>query len=143
LSGTFRVTQSALRNVGDGTRTANLKGADVVVSGNVIEATSYAGFYFYGGESYRSTIRVKENQIRGYVGLALEQWFNEPMDCRLQANNVSDTEFVGIWLGAGTTGCYVIGGSTKTTVVDDGAGNVLVGVNNMGSGLGPTGGGNC
>jgi hypothetical protein len=169
LSGTFRVTQSTVRNVGDGIPTSNLKDADVLISGNVIEPTSYgastadlvdsriefssnrvslvgdvsyAGFYYYGGESYRSTIRIKDNKIRGYVGIAFEQSFNEPMDCRLQANNVSEADFIGIWLGAGTTGCYVIGGSTKTTVVDDGEGNVLVGVNNMGSGLGPGGGGN-
>lgn len=169
LSGTFRVTQSTVRNVGDGIPVSNLIGADVLISGNIIEPTSYgasladltdsryefssnrvslvgeisyAGLYFYGGESYRSTIRAKDNKIRGYVGIAFEQWFNEPMDCRLQANNVADTELVGIWLAEGTTGCYVIGGSTKTTVVDDGEGNVLVGVNNMGSGLGPGGGGN-
>lgn len=168
LGGTFRVTQSTVRNVGDGIPTSNLKDANVLISGNVIEPTSYgastadlvdsryefssnrvslvgdisyAGFYFYGGESYRSTIRIKDNKIRGYVGIAFEQWFNEAMDCRLQANNRSETDYIGIWLGEGTTGCYVIGGSTKTTVVDDGEGNVLVGVNNMGSGLGPGGGG--
>lgn len=168
LSGTFRVTQSTVRNVGDGLPTSNLRDANVLISGNVIEATSYgastadlvdsrlefssnrvslvggisyAGFYYYGGESYRSTIRIKDNRIRGYVGIAFEQTFNEPMDCRLQANNVSETDYIGIWLGEGTTGCYVIGGSTRTTVVDDGEGNVLVGVNNMGSGLGPGGGG--
>jgi hypothetical protein len=168
LSGTFRVTQSTVRNVGDGIPTSNLRDANVLISGNVIEPTSYgastadlvdsrlefssnrvslvgdisyAGFYFYGGESSRSTIRIKDNKIRGYVGIAFEQVFNDAMDCRLQANNLSETDFIGIWLGEGTTGCYVIGGSTKTTVVDDGVGNVLVGVNNMGSGLGPGGGG--
>lgn len=169
LSGTFHVTQSTIRNVGDGVPTSQLRNADVLISGNVIEPTSYgastadlvdsrlefssnrvslvandisyAGFYFYGMNDQRSTIRVKDNRIRGYVGIAFEGAFAGPMDCRLQGNNVSETDFVGIWLGPGTTGCYVIGGSAKTTVVDDGVGNILVGVNNMGSGVGPGGGG--
>jgi len=39
---------------------------------------------------------------------------------------------VGIYLGPGTHDCTVVGGPNKTTVVDEGTNNVLVGVNNMG-----------
>jgi hypothetical protein len=36
-----------------------------------------------------------------------------------------------IWLGPGTTGCAVIGGAAKTTVLDQGLGNILTGVTRM------------
>ena len=43
----------------------------------------------------------------------------------------------GIFLGPGTCGCAVVGGSNQQNVVDLGTDNVLAGVNNMGSGVGP------
>jgi hypothetical protein len=170
LGGLFQVTKSTIRDVGDGLPTSNLRDADVVLAGNVLEPTfsgasttalldtryelssnditlktivSYAGFYYYGGgENSRSTLLIKDNKVRGYMGMSLEQQFDSGMQCRLQANNVTETELVGIYLGVGTTGCTVVGGPSKTSVVDDGTGNVLVGVNSMGSGVGPAGGGN-
>lgn len=170
IGGLFRVTRSTIRNVGDGLPTSNLKDADVLLSGNVIEPTfsgastaalldtryelssnvialqttvSYAGFYYYGGgENSRSSLLIKDNKVSGYMGMSFEQQFDADMQCRLQANNVTDTELVGIYLGPGTTGCTVVGGPSRTTVVDEGTGNVLVGVNNMGTGVGPSGGGN-
>ena len=69
--------------------------------------------------------------------MALEQTFGEGNQCLLLGNNVQSPE-VGIFLGEGISGCTVVGGNSKTNVVDLGTGNVLTGVNNMGTGVGPT-----
>jgi hypothetical protein len=72
-----------------------------------------------------------------WFGILFEQTFGEGNQCLLLGNNVQGVAEIGIFLDTGTCGCTVVGGSNKTNVVDLGTGNVLVGVSNMGSGVGP------
>lgn len=92
---------------------------------------------------------IANNIITGYgpaaMYIGLTWWL--PVDsATLIGNNVQGWETRGypadnpdipaiapIWLGPGTSGCFVLGNS-KTNVVDDGTSNILVGVNNMGQG---------
>lgn len=68
----------------------------------------------------------------------MEPNFGSGNECLLAGNNVQNVTGLGIFLGPETVGCTVIGGNNKTNVVDLGIENVLVGVNNMGTGIGPT-----
>jgi hypothetical protein len=72
-----------------------------------------------------------------WFGILFEQTFGEGNECLILGNNVQGVADIGIFLGPGTSGCTVVAGSNKTNVVDLGTDNVLVGVNNMGSGVGP------
>jgi hypothetical protein len=81
---------------------------------------------------------VKTNAFRGGWGIYFDAPFGEGNQCLLLGNNVQNEEEVGIYLGPGIHGCTVVGGSNKTNVWDDGYDNILVGVNNMGAGVGPT-----
>jgi hypothetical protein len=93
---------------------------------------------FFGPEFVGSTFIIRNNIIQGTIGIAFEQTFGEGNECLLLGNNVQNTMDIGIYLGPGTMGCTVIGGSNKTNVLDLGTDNILVGVNNMGTGVGPT-----
>jgi hypothetical protein len=88
----------------------------------------------YTPEDSGSKFLIKNNVFRGAVGPAFEQNFGEGNQCLIIGNNVRDVTDVGIFLGPNISGCTVVGGGT---VLDLGTGNVLVGVNNMGTGVGP------
>jgi len=162
ISGLFQVVDSTFSQLGSGTPIANLYQAKVVVSKNTfddvflgmdggdlvnssIEFSHNAVNAFIGLDIYNldlvedvgSTILIKNNRFRGVIGPALEQTFGDANHCLLQGNNVQNVTDTGIYLGEGIRGCTVVGGSNKTNVFDEGTNNVLVGVNNMGSGVGP------
>jgi hypothetical protein len=94
-------------------------------------------YNIFATESVGSIFLTKNNVFRGAVGPALEMTFGEGNDCLLQGNNVQNVTDIGIFLGEGVHGCTVVGGSNKTNVLDLGTNNILVGVNNMGTGVGP------
>ena len=71
------------------------------------------------------------------MGIALEQTFGEGNQCLILGNNLQQVNDIGVFLGLGTVGCTVVGGGARTKVLDLGTDNILTGVNNMGSGIGP------
>ena len=161
ISGKFYVADSTFRQIGSGTPIYNLYQAEVVVSRNTFDdvflgmdggdlvnsslefshnmVNGFIGLDIYNldlVEDVGSAILVKNNRFRGVIGPILEQTFGDGNDCLLQGNNVQNVSDIGILLGEGIHGCTVVGGSSKTNVLDLGADNVLVGVNNMGTGVG-------
>jgi len=162
ISGLFQITDSTIRQVGSGTPVSNLYQAEIVVSRNIFVdvflgmdggdfvysslefshniVNAVIGFDLYdifATEDAGSEFLIKNNVFRGAIGPALEMNFGHGNSCLLQGNNVQNVTDTGIYLGEGIRGCTVVGGSNKTNVFDDGTNNVLVGVNNMGSGVGP------
>jgi hypothetical protein len=166
ISGSFTVHHSTFRTYGYGSPVYNLSDASVVVSHNDYEGLSVAmdgtdlvntniefshnqvesaaiGLDFWNNAlpgHVGSTFLITNNLFRNtyLAGVAFEQTFGEGNQCLLLGNNVQNAGDLGIFLGEGTTGCTVVGGANKTNVLDLGIDNVLVGVNNMGSGVGPT-----
>jgi hypothetical protein len=162
ISGSFQVYASTFRLVASGTPVVNLSNSAVVISRNTFEdvflgmdggdfinsnlefshnnVNSVIGFDLYNTfatEDVGSTFLIKSNVFRGAIGPAFEMTFGEGNDCLLQGNNVQNVTDIGIFLGEGIHGCTVVGGNNKTNVLDLGTGNILVGVNNMGTGVGP------
>jgi hypothetical protein len=164
ISGSFSVHHSTFRTQDSALPLYNLSNASVVISHNDVgdtvsamlvsdlvdssvefshnEVEATLGLDFYDDilpEQVRSTLLITNNVFHTeVVGLALEQTFGEGNRCLLLGNNVQGVADQGIYLGPATIGCTVVGGSSKTNVVDLGTGNVLTGVNNMGTGVGPT-----
>jgi len=95
-------------------------------------------YHIYLSEDEGASYLIKNNVFRGEVGAAFEQTFGEGNECLLLGNNVQNVTDIGVYLGPGTKGCTVVGGSNKTNVLDLGTDNILTGVNNMGTGVGPT-----
>ena len=90
------------------------------------------------GEDTGNSYLVKNNTFEVDWGIIIDTNYGEGNQCLLLGNNVQTTVELGIGLGATVHGCTVVGGSTKTNVWDEGYDNILVGVNNMGTGVGPT-----
>ena len=67
----------------------------------------------------------------------MEGPLSQENECLLVGNNVQEVSDIGIYLGPDVQGCTVVGGGTKTNVLDLGTDNILTGVNNMGVGIGP------
>jgi len=162
ISGLFQVSDSTFSNLGSGTPIANLNQAKVTIYRNTFDevflgmdggdlVNSSVEFYynqvngFIGldlynmdlAEDINSTIVIKNNRFQGVIGPALEQTFGNGNTCLFQGNNVQNIIDIGIYLGEGIHDCTVVGGSSKTNVLDLGTDNILVGVNNMGTGVGP------
>jgi len=162
ISGNFKVVDSAFRSVGSGTPISNLYQANVVINNNIFQdvflgmdggdlvnsslefshnkVNAYIGvdiYNIFAIEDVESTFLIKNNVFQGTLGPILEQTFGEGNDCLFLGNNVQKVTDIGILLGQDIYGCIVVGGSNKTNVLDLGTENTLVGVNNMGVGVGP------
>ena len=163
ISGSYTLKDSTIRTITFGTPVFNLLNASVVVSHNHYEDTfiamdaadvqysnlefsnnkvadSVIGFDLWNSfapEDVGSNFLIRNNVLKGEIGIAFEQTFGEGNQCLILGNNVQNISDLGIFLGTGTTDCTIVGGSNKTNVLDLGTGNVLVGVNNMGTGVGP------
>jgi hypothetical protein len=85
-----------------------------------------------------STFLFKNNQFEGEIGIDFEPILGTGNSCLFLGNNVQRVTDYPIYLGSGTHDCMVVGGNTKANVIDMGTNNILVGVNNMGTGVGPT-----
>jgi hypothetical protein len=161
LSGSFKVTNSTFRTMAAGTPAYNVTDASIQISHNRYGDMFYgidAGFVFnsvyevshntvenavFGIDAWATLestkLLIRNNTVRDSVyGILLEGSFGEGNECLLLGNNVQMVTDIGIFLGDSTNGCTVVGGNNKTNVVDLGTDNVLVGVNNMGTGVGPT-----
>ena len=163
ISGSFSVQDSTFRSMDSGAPVYNLNNATVIILNNEFSdmnsavlgeifpnssfefsknnGDSFFGVYLYnttGEQDSGSSFLFNNNNFRGAIGVALELNFGEGNECLLKGNNTQNVEVIGIYLGPGTTGCTVVGGSNKTNVLDLGTDNILVGVNNMGTGVGPT-----
>ena len=168
ISGSYRLTDSTFLTVGWASPIINLANASVVISRNNYKNTFIAtdggdfvsstieyshndidgglmGLEFWNGDPSTdtdSTFLVKNNRFRtDLAGIALEQTLGEGNDCLILGNNVQQVGEYGVYLGEGIHHCTVVGGSNKTNVLDLGTDNILVGVNNMGTGVGHTIGG--
>jgi len=163
ISGSFSVHHSTFRTLASGSPVYNLANATVVISHNDYEYTVFAmdnvnlagsylefshnrveggqfGVFHYDSqpEDVGTALLIRNNVFDvEVIGVALEQTFGEGNQCLLLGNNVQSAGDLGIYLGPGITGCTVVGGANKTNVLDLGIDNVLVGVNNMGEGVGP------
>jgi hypothetical protein len=164
ISGSYILKDSTIRTITFGTPVFNLLNASVVVSGNRYEDTllamdaadvqystlefsnnratdAFLGFdlwNFYAAEDVGSEFTIRNNELNSFYGIIFEQTFGAGNTCLIKGNNVQNATDLGIYLGPGTTGCTVVGGSNKTNVLDLGVGNNLVGVDNMGTGVGPS-----
>lgn len=163
ISGSFQVYNSIIRRVASGTPVSNLKNAEVTISHNTFEDVFFGmdgGDFVYsslefshnnvnavlGFDLYNSFVAkdvganflIKNNVFHGELGPVFEQVFGEGNECLLVGNNVQNVTGTGIYLGPDIKGCTVAGGDNKTNVLDLGTDNILVGVNNMGTGVGPT-----
>lgn len=163
ISGSYNLHHSTFRSIASGSPVMNLDGATVVVSQNEYEdaiwgmeavdfvnsslefshnnVTAVVGLQSYNWgilEDTGSTFVINNNLLRGEYGIAIDQTFGEGNQCLILGNNARHTTEIGILLGSGIHGCTVVGGGNKTNVLDLGTDNVLVGVNNMGTGVGPT-----
>jgi hypothetical protein len=165
ISGSYRLTDSAFLTVGWASPIIKTADAFVVISrnnykntfiptdgGDFVNSTieySYnnidgalMGLNFWNGDPAMDTgsiFLVKNNRFRtDYAGVAFEQTMGEDNQCLILGNNVQHVGEYGIYLGPGTHHCTVVGGSNKTNVLNLGTNNILVGVNNMGAGVGPT-----
>jgi hypothetical protein len=162
ISGHFQVVDSKFRNVGSGTPVSNLYQAKVVVRNNTFDdvflgmdggdfvysslefshnkVNAYIGLDIYNifaMEDEESSFLIENNVFQGSIGPILEQTFGDGNNCLFKGNNVQNVTEIGILLGPEIRGCTVVGGNNKTNVLDLGNDNVLTGVNNMGSGVGP------
>ena len=164
LSGSFQLYHSTFKRVGFATPVMNISDATIKVSHNHYEDTfiamdaadtlnstlefshnkvinAWIGFDLWNNfvsEHVGSTFLIKSNVLQGELGIAFEQTFGEGNQCLILGNNVQNVNDIGIYLGSGTEGCTVVGGSNKSNVFDLGTDNILTGVNNMGTGVGPT-----
>lgn len=166
ISGSFEVYNSTFKHLASGTPSLNLINATVIVSHNqyedVFDASDFSavvnstitfthnrvngalfGFWGYSSgygsdENAGSRILIANNVFRSTYGPFLDVAFGEGNECLILGNNVQNVTDIGVYLGPDVTGCTVVGGSNKTNVLDLGTGNIIVGVNNMGTGVGPT-----
>lgn len=161
ISGSYLVRDSIFRKVGSGTPLEGLLEASVWITHNIYENVFFSmdaadlvdssfefsfnqvdaivGLDLYNAmlpEMTGSAILIKNNVFRGEEGIFVEPVFGAGNQCLLFGNNVQRVADIGIYLGPGTIGCTVVGG-VKNNVLDLGTDNILVGVNNMGTGVGP------
>jgi hypothetical protein len=163
ITGSYTVQDSILRTLASGTPLVGVSGAAILITRNTFEnviwgmdggdflnsrfefsynhVNAAVGLDLYNGyenpEDSGTAFLVKNNIFRGGMGPAFEQNFGTGNKCLFIGNNVQAVADVGIYLGPGTIGCTVVGGA-KNNVLDLGTDNILVGVNNMGTGVGPT-----
>lgn len=164
ISGSFEVYDSTFKHMASGSPVFNLINSTVTISRNKYQDTGFDaadttelintnlafthnqvdgalfGFWVYTNitESSGSNLLIRNNVFHATYGIYFEGTFGAGNKCLLKGNNVQNVTDIGIYLGPGVSGCTVIGGSNKTNVLDLGTGNILVGVNNMGTGVGPT-----
>lgn len=162
ISGIFQVRDSIFRRAASGTPVSNLLNSRIIINGNTFEEMVFGmdggdfvysslefshnnvnaviGFDLYdifAAEDVGSSFLIKNNVFRGAIGPAFELNFSDGNHCLIQGNNVQNVSNIGVLLGPAIHDCTVVGGSNKTNVLDLGINNILVGVNNMGSGVGP------
>jgi hypothetical protein len=163
IEGSFQVCNSVFRRMASGTPVENVSNATITISRNTYDGVflgmdggdfANSSYEFsknrvdalYGLDLYNmymlkdsgSTYIIKNNLFRGANGPFFEQAFGTGNQCLFLGNNVRNVTDIGIYLGPDISGCIVIGGSNKTDVLNLGTDNILVGVNNMGTGVGPT-----
>jgi len=146
LSGaSVTISRNRFENVFDAVDSADLVNSSLTFTNNQVKDT-FLGLWFYTNftEDSGSSFLVQNNVFSGYntviggsYGPLFDGLFGEGNTCLFQGNNVQNVSDIGIYLGTGIHGCTVVGGSNKTNVLDLGIDNILVGVNNMGTGVGP------
>jgi len=145
LGASVIVSRNRFENVFDALDSADLVNTSFVFTHNQVE-DAYLGLWFYTNftEDSGSSFLIQNNVFSGYnnifggsYGPVFDSFFGDGNDCLLKSNNVQNVNDIGIILNEGIHGCTVVGGSSKTNILDFGTNNVLVGVNNMGMGVGP------
>ena len=136
------VSGSEMNTIYDGVELATGNdGIDLFVHGNLITAPFAMLFYDFGFAQPQppisnSRLRIANNKlasgVTGSVGIDMAAagvagtWtFGTNVECRMVNNNVDGVAGTGILLGAGTTGCVVIG-TPADRIVDEGTGNVII-----------------
>jgi len=162
ISGSLDIENSVFKHIGSATPVFNLLNAKVFISHNQYEDvyfgtdvadlfnTSMAfvsnrvdnatfGYIYYlsFNESSSSEILIRNNTFSGVYGPFFDGPLSQENNCLLVGNNLQEVTDIGVYLGPEVQGCNVVGGNTKTNVLDLGTDNFLTGVNNMGSGIGP------
>jgi len=162
ISGSLEVENSVFKHLGSGTPVANLVNASISIHHNKYEDVFYGtdvadlintkmafvsnqveeatfGYIYYQSfnESSGSEILIRNNTFSGVYGPFLDGPLSQDNECLLVGNNLHAVSDIGIYLGPDVQGCTVVGGGTKTNVLDLGTDNILTGVNNMGVGIGP------
>ncbi len=101
--------------------------------------TNYGGIYLGGVQG----AVVANNKVsgQGLAGIYAAPWGWDLVGKGIfKANQVNQlaASVAPIWLGSGSSSCYVIGGNASANVLDEGTGNVLTGVNRVpGQPVGP------
>ena len=117
-------------------RFEEIKSLNAAVSHNkIIMDTFWGGIWGY----WTKDVLVLNNHISGagiagiYLGTTNGFFVDSCTNWLILGNNVQDVDarVTPIWLGLGSSGCTVMGGSTTTNVWNQGTNNIIVGVNNM------------
>lgn len=161
ISGSFSVQHSTFQTMASGTPIYNVADASIVISDNtyadtiwgldayglqnsILEFSNNVVASQIGGDIYNmdeggnngNTFLVLNNRFSGEYGPILE-YTGEGNQCLIKGNNVQNVTEFGVVLAEGVHGCTVVGGDTRHSVLNLGTDNVLTGVNNMGTGVGP------
>jgi hypothetical protein len=155
ISGFFSVSNSTFRTLDSGTPFSNLSDASVVINKNVYEdvwaalegvdsqhsnilfsnnkVSAIVGVYLheiYNTDTTQNKFLARNNSLSGGTGIVLDMHFGEGNECLLLRNDAQHTTDLGVYLGEGTKGCLVTG-NKKTTVLDLGTDNILIGVTRL------------
>jgi hypothetical protein len=156
MSGVFTVFNSTFRVLDSATPFSNLSDATVIINKNVFEdvwaamegidpqhsnviftnnkvTNGIVGVYLhemFNIETSHAKFLIKDNKLGGGTGIVVDTYFGEDNDCLLLRNDTQFAAELGIYLGMGTKKCLVTG-NKKTTVLDLGTNNILVGVTKL------------
>jgi hypothetical protein len=164
LTGSYTIKNSLFRHVNSGTPATAPNGAYIQMTRNTYEDVYYSmdyadpynthfefshnkvnavvgldvyTAYLPDQEDAGSSYLIKDNEFRGTNGPFIEQNFGEGVKCLIIGNNVQNVTDTGIYLGPGTKGCVVVGNGNKANIIDEGTGNIIIGVDHIRHGVGP------
>ena len=155
VTGSYYVTNSKFYSMASGSPWYNVANSKIVISNNVYDGvmsasegsdlanTTYefsqnkvnaaigVSLYDASFNMQSSSLLIKNNEFRGNMGIDIElTFFGEENRCLIEGNNlqrvISDPSIV---LGPATKGCVVKGVGNKTSVLDLGTGNTIIGGN--------------
>ncbi|HEX2992064.1 MAG TPA: hypothetical protein VHO49_15370 [Anaerolineales bacterium] len=123
----------------------DLEESSLVFTKNQVTFEENNGMPHFGAVFYNSILPeitgshflFANNQFEGEVGIDFEPVLGAGNSCLFLGNNTQAVSDYPLILGEGTHDCQVIGGSLRASVLDLGTDNILIGVNNMGTGVGP------
>jgi hypothetical protein len=127
------INHNNYRDVFDAMDVSGLLNTRYEFSFNTVEEASFGGYLYDAStaegaaELYAtsSEILVNSNAFSGQYGVYLDSTFMGRTTCQVVGNNFPNVTDLGIYLGAGTSHCLVVGNS-QTTIENLGTDNVIL-----------------